>query len=549
MRKTSTKNGVTVKAYAGVTGVLVAMNVETSRRTGLLGFALKRRTPEADFKWLKGMLTFPGQHHTDGQLSPTNIAPIQKFRWSDYTVKPGQTYTYVVHPVYGKAGAPEVQSGPTVTVRTASLTEGQDAVVFNRAAAASQAFSRDFPEIERMLDEARRKNQPVPPIGSWPAAAAAWLTRGLLDQIIGFISQAKNALWALDIAIYEYELPAIADAIKAARAAGAHVRVIYHAKKNDPQTAINETALSPLPASAKRGRVTSKIFHHKFIVLSSVKAGKRRPVAVLCGSANFTENGVYRQANVVHVVRRAVIAARYLTLFEHLFTTPDAPAATKQLVDTFNPVDVTQPLFAGFSPRSKQTDLNEFVRVIRAARRDVLFCTTFDLDDAIEDALLGQPHDGVLRYGLQNSRSRITGIHAERTADFATPAMLSSGLEGFLRESTAGQRGNILLHTKVLISDFTSDAPVIISGSHNYSRAASEGNDENYLILRGNRDVADCYGCEIMRLYDHYRFRHYMREATRSPRYLDPTDGWTRKYFAQGSLAATDRQRFAGVAS
>ena len=43
MRKTSTKNGVTVKAYAGVTGVLVAMNVATARRAGLLGFALKRR--------------------------------------------------------------------------------------------------------------------------------------------------------------------------------------------------------------------------------------------------------------------------------------------------------------------------------------------------------------------------------------------------------------------------------------------------------------------------------------------------------------------------
>jgi phosphatidylserine/phosphatidylglycerophosphate/cardiolipin synthase-like enzyme len=548
MRRTSTKNGVTVKAYAGVTGVIVAMNIEPARRAGLLGFALKRRTPETDFKWLKGMLTFPGQHHTDGQLSPTNIAPIQKFRWSDYTVKPGQSYTYVVHPVYGKPGSPEVLAGPTVTLRTESLADGEHSVIFNRAAAASQAFSRDFPEIEKMLDEARRKKAPVPPIESWPPAAAEWLTRGLLEQIVGFIGQAKGAQWALDIAIYEYELPAIAHAVKAAHDAGAAVRVVYHAKKNDPQTGVNEAALASLPPTARRGRVTSRICHHKFIVLSALKAGKRRPVAVLCGSANFTENGVYRQANVVHVVRRPTTAARYLTLFEHLFATPDAPAATRQLVDTINPVDAAQPLFAGFSPRSKRTDLEEFVRVIRAARRDVLFCTTFDLDDAIEDALLGQPRDGVLRYGLENSRSRITGFHAERTADFATAAMLSSGLEGFLRESTAGQRGNILIHTKLLIADFTSDAPVVISGSHNYSRAASEGNDENYLIVRGNRDVADCYGCELMRLYDHYRFRHYIREATRSPRYLDPTDGWTGKYFAKGSLAATDRQRFAGEA-
>ena len=67
-------------------------------------------------------------------------------------------------------------------------------------------------------------------------------------------------------------------------------------------------------------------------------------------------------------------------------------------------------------------------------------------------------------------------------------------------------------------------------------------------VLRGNTDVADCYGCEIMRLYDHYRFRHYMRAATRSPRYLDATDAWTRKYFAKDSLSALDRVRFAGEA-
>ncbi len=546
MRKTAVKNGISVKAYAGVTGVLLAMNVTPARRAGLLGFALKRRAPATDFKWLKGMLTFPGQHHTEGELSPTNVAPIQKFRWSDYTVAPGQSYTYVVHPVYGPLGAPELKEGVSVTVRTGRVTEGEHSVVFNRAAAASQAFSRDFPEVAKLLNEARRKKQPAPPIEQWPPAAAAWLTRGLLEQILGFVALANSARWALDIAIYEYELPVIAAAVRAAREAGAQVRVVYHAKPKDPQTVINEAALAGIPATCKRARVTNKICHHKFMVLSAVKRGQRFPAAVLCGSANFTENGVYRQANVVHVVRRPTLAAQYLALFEHLYSTPDNPAATRQYIDAANPIVPGQPLFAGFSPRSRRPDLAEFARVLSAARRDVLFCTTFDLDDSIEDALLGQPRDRVLRYGLENSRSRITGFHAERTASFATPAMLSTGLEGFLRESTAGQRGNILIHTKVLITDFTSDTPTVISGSHNYSRAASEANDENFLMLRGNTDVADAYGCELLRLYDHYRFRFYMREAARSPRHLDPTDGWTRKYFAKGSLSELDRLRFAG---
>jgi phosphatidylserine/phosphatidylglycerophosphate/cardiolipin synthase-like enzyme len=160
---------------------------------------------------------------------------------------------------------------------------------------------------------------------------------------------------------------------------------------------------------------------------------------------------------------------------------------------------------------------------------------------------LGEPHDPLLRLGLQNTRSKITGFHRDRSADFVATAMLSKGLEGYLKESTKGQRGNILIHTKLIIVDFTSDEPTVISGSHNFSKSASEGNDENFLILHGARDVADCYGCELMRLYDHYRFRHYAKQGTRQrSATLTEDDSWTDKYFERGSLEESDRLRFAG---
>ena len=181
----------------------------------------------------------------------------------------------------------------------------------------------------------------------------------------------------------------------------------------------------------------------------------------------------------------------------------------------------------------------------------MLFCTAFDLNDGIEAALLGEPHDPILRLGLQNTRSEITGYHRDRTADFVATAMVPEGLEGYLQETTAGQRGNILIHTKLVVVDFTSDTPIVISGSHNLSGAASEGNDENFLIVRGDTDVADCYGCELMRLYDHYRFRWYLKQDTQqgvshAPAALREDDSWTEPYFAEGSLEESDRVRFAG---
>ncbi len=553
MRKMAQVGNLSVKAYAGTTGVLLAMNIEPAKREGLLGFALERLAKATGKKeFLTGMLHFPGMPHKPGEPIPTNEAPIQKFRWSDYRVYPDSSYVYTLYPVYGQPGMLDIKAGPTIEVKTASSHHGEHCVLFNRAAAASQAFSRKFPKVEEALNaelrEAKAENRE--PHFELPLSARKWLSRGLLEQITGFIERAKNKGWALDIAIYEYELPEITEAVKAAHARGVKVRVVYHAKEGDEQTAVNEKHLAGLPKTAKRARLTDKICHHKFIVLSKVADGKSTPQAVLCGSANFTENGVYRQGNVVHVVERADVAQQYLDLFEVLFR-GDTKTATRKYITDHNKFGDPQPLFAGFSPRSGRGDLRAFIDDVGKASRDVLFCTTFDLYDDLETALLGQPHDPILRYGLENSRSKITGFHADRTAAFSATAMLSKGLEGFLKESTQGQRGNILIHTKLIVVDFTSDNPTIISGSHNFSASASEGNDENYLVLRGDTDVADSYGCELMRLYDHYRFRYVSKikteaeEKPESPK-LAPDDTWTIPYFTPGSLKMTDRLRFAG---
>ena len=561
MRVKKALNGVSVKAYAGTTGVLLGMNVVPAKRSGLLGFAIERRQGDTGEKeFLSNKLNFKGvapitPASTGGAArygTPSNRAPLQKFRWSDYRVYPSTEYEYTIHPVYGTPTNLQVEDGPTVKVRAADISTGEHRVLFNRAAAASQAFAIRFADFVKLADAERRAakkenremNLPL------PLDVREWLSRGLVEQIVGFISRATDSTWALDIGIYEYELPDIVQAVEAAHARGANVRIVYHAKAGDEQTQINKDNLVNLPPEITRGRVTSKLCHHKFIVLSKMENGSRSPQAVLCGSTNFTENGVFRQANVVHIAERADVARQYMALFEVLFRGDDT-RATRKFINLSNPFGAPSPIFAGFSPRSGMLDIQAFISDIQGAKRDVLFCTAFDLDDAVEDALLGTPNDPVLRYGLQNTRSKITGYRADVTADFVATAMIGEGLEGFIKESTAGQRGNILIHTKLIVVDFTSDAPVVISGSHNFSKSASEGNDENFLVLRGNTDVADCYGCELMRLYDHYSFRFHQKEGEMtdgSALCLKDDDSWTVPYFdvAVNPLKVKDRLRFAG---
>lgn len=543
--KTNSQDDFRVKAYAGTNGVLLAFDLAASRRQGLLGFAIEQKEGAQKWKWLLNSLTFPDRAHTlpKWNATPSNIAPIQKFRWADYSIEANTTCKYRVHLVYGTPDAPVLGESLEVAVTTDDGKPKDHRVIFNRAVAASQSFGRQFPKLDALLSA----NNDLP-IEDWPAKPRDWLQHGLLDQILAFIERAKSDKWTLDIAIYEYELKAIVDAVNAAHKRGVKVRVLYHAKAGDEQTEQNEASLKKIPAAKKRARETQKIFHDKFIVLGKINAaGDHVPRAVLCGSTNFTENGVYRQANVVHVADDKSIAASYLQLFDVIWDDPADVTATRKWISTNNLMDPTQALFAGFSPRSGGADLAEFINVINAADKDLLFATVFKLPEAILDALLGTEHDDVLRYGIQNTASRITGFHADRTAEFTATALLSKGLEGWVKEGLKGQRGNLLVHLKAIVANFTTDAPVVISGSHNFSAAASNGNDENYLIIRGDTDLADRYGLEILRFYEHYRFRYYSKLLNlKQVRPLAIDGSWADAYYTDGSLKALSRLRFSG---
>lgn len=310
-----------------------------------------------------------------------------------------------------------------------------------------------------------------------------------------------------------------------------NVRVVYHAKPSDKRTKENAKLLAPLGKASLRPRVTSKICHDKYIILSKLDGKKRTPVSVLCGSTNFTENGVYRQFNVVQVVEDEDTAAQYLKMFDFIFA-GNNPAKTKKYITKHNPVNPKGALFVGFSPRVGNNDLEDFVA---------------------RNAILGKPNDPILRYGISNAPGNIKGYDADKTRAFTTPALLPKGIEGWLNEDFRNQKGNIHIHAKVIVVDFTTDAPVVISGSHNFSQPASSGNDENYLIIRGNRDVADYFGCELLRIYDHYRFRFVAKQQYKSkkakakgPR-LTPDDAWTKAYFDAKDLKMTDRLRFTGL--
>jgi phosphatidylserine/phosphatidylglycerophosphate/cardiolipin synthase-like enzyme len=114
------------------------------------------------------------------------------------------------------------------------------------------------------------------------------------------------------------------------------------------------------------------------------------------------------------------------------------------------------------------------------------------------------------------------------------------------------------VHTKYMLLDPLSGTPTVVIGSANFSKASTDTNDENMLVIRGDKRIADIYFGEYVRLYTHYAFREaikwYMEKEKKStpeswqPQYLIDDDGWMTPYFDPADKSARHKRRayFAG---
>jgi len=179
----------------------------------------------------------------------------------------------------------------SVKISTEPNDDGQHGIYFNRGACSSQAYAKKF------------ENKPPSEVGQ---AAYEWLSRGLLEGVVGFIERASEKIYDLHGAIYEFQWPQALDALEQARVRGAKVKVVYDAiagathPKEKNVAAINAAKLKQVSIPKTKGT----IMHNKFLVLSQ----KGKPVAVWTGSTNWTENGIFGHSNCGHVLEDETIA-------------------------------------------------------------------------------------------------------------------------------------------------------------------------------------------------------------------------------------------------
>jgi phosphatidylserine/phosphatidylglycerophosphate/cardiolipin synthase-like enzyme len=114
----------------------------------------------------------------------------------------------------------------------------------------------------------------------------------------------------------------------------------------------------------------------------------------------------------------------------------------------------------------------------------------------------------------------------------AVPAGAINAADAFgAWEAEMAKFGFAIIHNKIVVIDPFSDNCTVVTGSHNLGFRASHNNDENMVIIRGHKGLAEAYACHVLDLYDHYAFRFLLKqhpEIFGKP--LQGDDKWQERY-------------------
>ncbi|UOQ75253.1 phospholipase D-like domain-containing protein [Hymenobacter cellulosilyticus] len=583
MRAYATNHQLAVRAIAGTYVVLLAFDLLTeAAREDFLGFAIQRADLTAGTeKWLQGYRVFKETVEKPelGKLYSSRQHPVQDFLWGDYAAQHSHRYRYRIVPLYGHPAAITEGNAVEIEVETENVDTGTHAIYFNRGAAGSQAYA------------ARFNNKPPDAVGP---AAYTWLSRGLEEALLAFIAQAKGPEYALRASVYEFSYEPVMQALKAAVDAGADVQIIYDNRAratNADATALRAAVRAAVQKYGLENHVTPRstdvgfISHNKFIVLARKEAhapadaappaagrpvpayASLRPEQVWTGSTNFSRGGIFGHSNVGHLVRDPATAQAYLDYWQRLWSDPKAAKLRAQNEQaTPLPTEVLAPgVHALFSPRFNRKGkavvppadaLDWYIDRMAGAQSSVFFTAAFGINARIQEQLSVPAN--FLRYvllesyGNKEAAQKLKLLQRDKTLRFAAGAVLDddSAVHNWLmrEEKLTGMNEHVkFIHTKYLLIDPLGASPLVVTGSANFSDASVGNNDENMLVIHGDKRVADIYLGEFMRLFQHYQFRELARRVRsakpqeRQAAFLDATGAWLKPWFTLDT--PKDRQR------
>jgi phosphatidylserine/phosphatidylglycerophosphate/cardiolipin synthase-like enzyme len=297
---------------------------------------------------------------------------------------------------------------------------------------------------------------------------------GGLDEKL--VAMMNRATLSMDVAIYDFDLLNMAQAMAAAKKRGVTVRMVTDSdtvknKDEEIQKALEVVRGAQIPiVEDNRG----PIMHHKFTVVD------REWIST--GSWNYTYGDTYRLNNHMIIIKNRQLADNYTATFEKMFTKKQfGPTKDKGIP---NPV-VTVGNVRMQNYFASEDDVQiRVVETVQSAKQSVYFMAFSFTDDLIGDAIMAKAKAGLRVQGVFEKTGSTTQF-----SEFGR--MKEAGLDVYTDGSPYA------LHHKVIIVD----ERLVVFGSFNFSENAEKSNDENMLIV-DDANMAKAFKAEYDKILD-----------------------------------------------
>lgn len=514
-------------------------------------------------------------------------------------------FKYKIVPLMGNPGnLEEMNEFPSLTTNEVEILDKIDSnitAVFNRGLISTQRIARAFggnPTKDKLLDKLEYSvHNPL----------RDSLSGDMVEMLTGFLDKAKNT-GTIYAALYELGDDELIEKLKGLKnrlfivLSNSRVKVDDKTKakvedKNGemhfPQKTVdgNEPARNELKSTTiniwDRIMPSNSIGHNKFLVYVDEN---NKPQSVLLGSTNWTKTGLCTQTNNTLVIDDINLAKWYLDYWEQLKDdTEKANGDTKQIqaLDLrtwdskgyeFEDIKNIKSLQSWFSPNTQKArsskkvdekcppDMEEVIKCIDNAEKAILFLAFYPGSPSIANwtALALKKKKDLFVRGCVTNKSASEGFYYELKGIAPPPKVKGEkreikqdyrvfGAEAFdgKKIPTSWQKeilsaGFAIIHDKVMVIDPFSENCVVVTGSHNLGYKASFDNDENLVIVKGNKNLALAYTTHILDVYDHFSFRYWFKKFGRTSDYNLESDSssWLNKYYDENGEIKNAQLRF-----
>lgn len=555
---------------------------------GCMGFAIYRIDPKGTETALPSHAVFPGDTIKKGQK--TTEFPVQKFYWKDvYARLEGEktgnyTFRYKVVPLEGPPHSLKpMASLPILTsneVTVSGVCSGSVTAIFNRGLISTQ-------HVSEALKGKPNKGSLLAAIEVPGNQLRKDLAGDILKTLTGFVARAKKkgSIYAALYELTDVEL------VQSLVGIGERLNIVLANIVGKPKpggseevAGENDDSEGKLEASAGsllyRKPPGSHIVHNKFLIYEDADG----PQAVLTGSCNWTDTGLCAQTNNSIVIEDKLVAARYMAYWKKLQADEKAHEKNNPFQDealrTFNAAAKDLNLDKGtgdastlrsyFSPNTRKQrgknkkneafpiDMKDLRDRVMAAKNAVLFLafipgtpsiTQFAADAQkankalfVRGCVTSPDAAGSFLYELKGTsppkkQKGVKNPPAPQDARVISANALGKTIpKGWQKELL--KAGFAITHDKIVVIDPFADDCVVATGSHNLGFQASYNNDENLMMIQGNKRLAMAYATHVLDVYDHFSWRWAVNHGSKADAQLKTKpDDWLDRYFdADGNI-------------